>query len=465
MDFDKGLLAPVRAGVPMEALVSDDAWVEAMLDVELALARAQARLGIIPKDVVGHMTVAVGTHRFDTRAIAEAARGAANPVVAFVQHLQRMVAEVDPVSADYVHWGSTSQDIFDTATMLIAARALTAIIDDIDETVDALTGLGHRHRNTPIAARTLGMHAVPTTFGARVASWVQGLLDAGDRLRQVREHRLPVQLGGAAGTFASYVECARRSGGELADADAAEIFARLTDEFAAELSLAPSVAPWHSVRTPIADLAAALTTASGALGKFAVDVISQSRTEVMEVFEPAAAGRGESSAMPQKRNPVLATLIRSASLQVPALASTLFMAMLAEDERSPGAWHAEWQPLRDCLLLLGGSAHTAAELAGGLSADPERMRQCLALSGGQLVSERLSIHLTPLLGRVQAKKVLQTAAFEAAESGRSLVDVLAANAMVRNHLEVAEIRELLQPENYLGVAPDLIDLVVGRGRG
>ncbi len=462
MVVDRGLLAPVRAGVPMEALVSDDAWIEAMVEVELALARAQARLGIIPASAAEQITVALGTRRLDTRAIAEAARGAANPVVAFVQQLQRMVTEIDPVSAGYVHWGSTSQDILDTATMLIARRALSTILTDVETAVEALARLGRAHRDTPIAARTLGMHAVPTTFGARVASWTLGLRDAADRLRRVRDHGLPVQLGGAAGTFASYIECARGSGGELAGASATEIYTRLTDEFATELGLPTSVAPWHSVRTPLADLAAALATTSGALGKFAVDVISQARTEVMEVYEPAGAGRGESSAMPQKRNPVLATMIRSAALQTPALAATIHIAMLAEDERSPGAWHAEWQPLRECLLLVGGSAHTAAELADGLHADTDRMSRTLALSHGQVVSERLSILLTPLLGRVQAKAVLQAAAFEAEEKGRSLADVLAENAAVREHLEVAEIHELLRPENYLGLAPDLIDLVLDR---
>lgn len=460
MVIDKGLLSPVRAGVPVESVVSDDAWLEAMLEVELALARAQARLGLIPVDAVGQITAAVGTHRFDARAIATAARGAANPVVSFVQQLQRVVAETDSAAADHVHWGSTSQDIFDTASMLVAARASTAIIADVEASVDSLARLADQHRDTVIAARTLGMHAVPTTFGARVSTWIQGLLAAAERLRRVREHGLPVQLGGAAGTFASYVECARRSGGALADASPAQIYARLTDEFAAELSLTPSAAPWHSVRTPIADLGAALATTSGALGKFAVDVLSQARTEVMEVYEPAAVGRGESSAMPQKRNPVLATMIRSASLQVPALTSTLFAAMLAEDERSPGAWHAEWQPLRECLLLVGGSAHTAAELAEGLRADEARMSEILGMSHGQLVSERLSIRLTPLLGRVQAKKVLQAAAFEAAESGASLADVLCANPTVSERLGAEEIRELLRPQNYLGIAPTLLDQVL-----
>lgn len=462
MIMDEGLLAPVRAGVPIEALVSDDAWIEAMLDVELALARAQGRLGIIPMDAVGHITIAVRDHVFDTRAIAVAARGAANPVVAFVSELQRVVAEVDPVSAGYVHWGSTSQDILDTATMVIAQRALSLIIGDVESGVDSLARLADQHRRTPMAARTLGLHAVPTTFGARVAAWLKGLLDARDRLHAVLASGLPVQLGAAAGTFASYIECARASGGELAGASAIEIYKRLSSAFAAELQLPTGRAPWQSVRTPLADLAAALATTSGALGKFAVDVISQTRTEVMEVLEPAAAGRGESSAMPQKRNPVLATVIRSAALQVPALSSTIFAAMVAEDERPPGAWHAEWQPLRQILLLVGGSAYTAAELAEGLVADADRMGRNLLLSGGQVMSERLAIRLTPLLGRAEAKKVLQSAAYEAEETGESLATVLGGNAMLRNHLDPDEIEDLLRPENYLGVAPDLMDLVLDR---
>ncbi|WP_433579827.1 FAD/NAD(P)-binding protein [Nocardia brasiliensis] len=458
---DNGLLAPVRAGVPMRRLVSDDAWIAAMVDVELALVRAQARLGIVPASAAQGIARAVRTYRFDADALAQAARGAANPVVAFVAELHRVVAAVDPAAADYVHRGSTSQDILDTATMLIAARAVAAIIDDLDGTIDALARLARAHRDTPIAGRTLGMHAVPTTFGAKVAAWMQGLLDARDRLHQVATG-LPVQLGGAAGTYASYVECARISDSDLAVAAPGEIYERLTTEFATELALTAAPVPWHTVRTPIADLAMALAVTSGALGKFAVDVITQSRTEIAEVLEPAAAGRGESSAMPQKRNPVLATLIRSAAVQVPAFASILLGAMLAEDERPAGAWHAEWQPLRECLLLVGGSAHTAVELAEGLTADAARMQSNLAATRGQVLSERLAIRLAPLLGKAAAKKALQAAAFEAQHSGRSLSDVLVEDPAVRIHLSEQEIAELLRPETYLGAAAAFVDRVLNR---
>ncbi|WP_332909537.1 3-carboxy-cis,cis-muconate cycloisomerase family FAD/NAD(P)-binding protein [Nocardia yamanashiensis] len=461
MTVECGLLAPVGVGTPVESLLGDDAWIEAMLEVELALARAQARLGMVPPTVTEHLAIAVREHEFDPREIAEAARGAANPVVCFVERLHRAVADVDPASANYVHYGSTSQDILDTATMLIASRVLAVIIADIDCVLVSLADLARDHRSTPIAGRTLAMHAVPTTFGAKVAIWMQGLLDARDRLTRVRAS-LPVQLGGAAGTLASYVECARCTDSDLAQAPAAEIAQRLTEAFAAELSLTISPIPWHTARTPIADLASALALTSGVLGKLAVDVISQSRSEIGELVEPAAAGRGESSAMPQKRNPVLSTMIRAAALQVPALASTLFGALLAEDERPAGAWHAEWRPLRDCLLLVGGAAHTAVELANGLTADADRMTANLALSEGQIVSERLSIRLAPLLGKPVAKKTLQSASFESQSTARPLADILAESPDIAFHLSKPELADLLRPENYLGAAPDLVDRVLRR---
>ncbi|WP_327143675.1 3-carboxy-cis,cis-muconate cycloisomerase family FAD/NAD(P)-binding protein [Nocardia sp. NBC_01327] len=461
MAIECGLLSPVSVGVPVESLLGDDAWIEAMLEVELALTRAEARLGMVPDSVAEHMAIAVREHEFSARDIAEAARGAANPVVTFVERLHRAVADIDPVSANYVHYGSTSQDILDTATMVIAARVLSIIITDLNTMLGSLAELARRHRDTPIAGRTLAMQAVPTTFGAKVAVWMQGLLDARDRLCQVRTG-LPVQLGGAAGTLASYIECARCADSALSQAPAGEIVERLTEEFAAELSLTVTAAPWHTVRTPIADLAGALALTSGVLGKLAVDVISQSRTEIAELCEPSAEGRGESSAMPQKRNPVLSTMIRAAALQVPGLASTLFGALLAEDERPAGSWHAEWQPLRECLLLVGGAAHTAVELAAGLIADADRMTTNLTLTDGQIVSERLSIRLAPLLGKPVAKKTLQAAAYESQSTARPLADILAECPDIAVHLGRPELAELLRPENYLGAAPDLVDRVLRR---
>ncbi|MEU2034240.1 class-II fumarase/aspartase family protein [Nocardia amamiensis] len=446
----------------MTVLVDDDAWIKAMLDVEIALARAQSRLGVIPESAADDITRAARSHRFDTEDLAVASRGAANPVVPLVAELTRAVTDIDATSANYVHRGATSQDILDTAAMLVTSRALAAIVGNLERIALALARLARRHRETPIAARTLGMHAVPTTFGAKTAGWLNAVLDAHERLVPLARGGLPIQLGGAAGTLAAYLECARETTTTAGDKSRRELAECLANELAAQLSLAPTLVPWQTNRTPIIDVAGALAVASGALGKMAIDVMDLSRTELAEVREPAAEGRGESSAMPQKRNPTLSTLIRTSALQVPALISTLHLAMLAEHERPAGAWHSEWQPLRECLLLVGGATATAVELVEGLEVDSARMLDNLNLTNGQIVSERLSAVLAPLLGKTMAKKTLQSASFRAEQTRRPLADVLAADTAIRARLSPADIAELLTPANYLGAAPDIVDFVLAR---
>lgn len=459
---DTGLLSPVRAGRPIENLVGDEAWIAAMVEVEVALATAQSELGIIPDKALDDIHSVARTHTFDTRAIAIASRGAANPVVVFVEEFTRAVDAIDPVSANYVHRGSTSQDILDTAAMLITYRAAGLIIDDLGRSIRALTELSHTHRATPMAGRTLAMHAVTTTFGAKVAGWLHGLLDARDRLHDLRS-RLPAQLGGAAGTLASYIETSRPALQPTPGIDVEDIvYTHLTASYARNLGLATPPAPWHTTRTPIAEIASALNITSGALGKIAVDVLSMARTEVREVTEPAAAGRGESSAMPQKRNPAMSTLIRAAALQIPALTSILFNAMLAEDERPAGAWHSEWQPLRDALLLVGGAADTAAELTAGLEPDPNRMLRNLDLTNGQIVSERISAVLSPAIGKVRAKKLLQSAAFTSNETGTPLAELLKNEPLVTANLTDSEIDDITTPSNYLGAALRIVDTATTR---
>jgi 3-carboxy-cis,cis-muconate cycloisomerase len=305
-----------------------------------------------------------------------------------------------------------------------------------------------------MAGRTLTMHAVPTTFGLKAAGWRELVLAADHRLGEVLDHGLPVALGGAAGTLAGYLEYARLDGA----ADWADGYLdRLVDAFAAETGLARPVLPWHALRTPIADLAAGLGFTAAALGKIAVDVQSLTRTEVGEVAEGAVAGRGASSAMPHKRNPVLATLIRSAALQVPVLAAGLTQGLLSEDERSAGAWHAEWLPLRECLRLTGGSAHTLVELAEGLEVYPERMRANLDLTGSQIVSERISAVLAPKLGKAAAKELLTRASGTATTSGQPLAQVLADTPELAGLLTPAELAELCEPAAYTGAAGALVD--------
>ncbi|MEV6613274.1 3-carboxy-cis,cis-muconate cycloisomerase [Streptomyces sp. NPDC051051] len=453
---DAGLLSPVRVGTEVEAAVGDTAWLQAMLDAEAALARAQARCGTVPAAAAAAITAAARAEYFDVRELALAARRTANPVVALVAALTRRVGTEAPQAAEYVHRGSTSQDVFDTGAMLVAARALRPIVADLRATAASLTELAAAHRDTAMAGRTLALHAVPTTFGLKAAGWRQLVLEAAARLQRIADEGLPVSLGGAAGTLAGYLQYAGQAAGG-AGRGPHEVVDDLVEAFAAETGLARPVLPWHALRTPVTDLGAALAYTAGALGKMAADVQVLARTEIGEVAEPAGAGRGVSSAMPHKRNPVLATLMRSAAVQVPALSCVLAQCLPAEDERSAGLWHAEWQPLRECLRLTGGAAHAAAELAAGLSVHPRRMRDNLDATGGQIVSERLSAYLAPRLGRAAAGEVLSRASEQARRSGRGLGDVLAALPGLQGVLSREELAELLDPGRYTGAAGPLVD--------
>ncbi|MEV8309167.1 3-carboxy-cis,cis-muconate cycloisomerase [Streptomyces flavidovirens] len=448
---DSGLLSPVRAGTPVEAAVGDTAWLQAMLDAEAALARAQARCGTVPPDAAAQITAAARAEYLDVRGLALAARETANPVVGLVTEFTAVVARRSPAAAEYVHRGSTSQDIFDTGAMLVAARALRLIVADLRATAAALATLAAEHRDTAMPGRTLALHAVPTTFGLKAAGWRHLVLDAAERLERVADGGLPVSLGGAAGTLAGYLQHAGDG------ADPAVVLDRLVTAFADETALAAPVLPWHALRTPVADLGAALAHTAGALGKIAVDVQVLARTEIGETAEPAVAGRGASSAMPHKRNPVLATLIRSAALQVPALTVVLTQCLTTEDERSGGVWHAEWQPLREALRLTGGAAHTAVELARGLTVHPRRMRANLTATGGQIVSERVCAVLTPRLGKAAARHLLTDASRRAAETGRPLADVLAERPQLHGMFTRDELAALLDPLRYTGAAGPLVD--------
>ncbi|RZU36344.1 3-carboxy-cis,cis-muconate cycloisomerase [Streptomyces sp. BK022] len=459
--LDFGLLSPVRAGVPVEEATGDLAWLQAMLDAEAALARAQARLGAVPASAAAVITEAADARRLDARALALAARETANPVVGLVRAFTAVVAAVDPAAAEYVHRGSTSQDILDTGTMLVAARALRLTVDDLRAAAEELARLAGEHRDTVMAGRTLALHAVPTTFGLKAAGWRSLVLDSADRLGRVLDHGLPVALGGAAGTLAGYLEYARLDGAAGED-DSGGYLDALTAAYADETGLARPVLPWHALRTPVADLGAALAHTAAALGKIAIDVQVLARTEVGEAAEPAPAGRGASSAMPHKRNPVLATLIRSAALQVPVLAAGLTQCLTTEDERSAGAWHAEWTLLRESLRLTGGAAHTALDLARGLTVHPDRMSANLALTGGQVVSERLAAVLAPRLGKAEARRLLSEASGRAANEGVPLGEVLSALPELAGVLEGAELTGLLDPAHYTGAAGALVDRALKR---
>ncbi|WP_405727865.1 3-carboxy-cis,cis-muconate cycloisomerase [Streptomyces sp. NBC_00028] len=435
-ESDAGLLAPGWAGSPAAAATSDAAYLRALLDAEAALTRAQAALGLAPDEAATAVTAAARSGDFDARDLALRARAGGNPVIPLVADLTKAVGgEYGP----YVHRGATSQDILDTATMLVAVRTLDLVRADLARTEAALAGLAAEHRDTAMPGRTLTQHAVPTTFGLKAAGWRSLVLDARDRVTSVRDS-LPAQLGGAAGTLAAFT------------AYGATDPTALPAAYARELGLKAPDLPWHTLRTPIADLAGCLAFAAGALGKIATDVLTLARTEIAEVAEGSGGG---SSAMPHKANPVRSTLIAAAARRAPLLAATLYGSLAAEDERPAGAWHAEWEPLRDLLRLVGGAAHDAAELTEGLRVNADAMRQHLDLTHGLIVSERLSADLAPVLGRSRAKELLTELARRTYTESRSLQELLA---------EEPELKEAvdLDPTHYTGAAKALTDRALER---
>ncbi|MFJ6912781.1 3-carboxy-cis,cis-muconate cycloisomerase [Streptomyces sp. NPDC101133] len=441
-DTDAGtsLLAPGWAGSPAASATGEGAYLRALLDAEAALSRAQAALGLVPAEAADAVSaVAADPGAFDARLLAERARAGGNPVIPLVADLTKAVGER---YGPYVHRGATSQDILDTATMLVAARTLDLLLPDLARTERALARLAVEHRDTPMPGRTLTQHAVPTSFGLKAAGWRALVLDARDRITAVRD-ALPAQLGGAAGTLAAF------------EAYGATDPVGLPAAYARELGLREPLLPWHTLRTPVADLAGALAFTAGALGKVAVDVLTLSRTEIGEVAEGSGGG---SSAMPHKANPVRSTLIAAAARRAPQLAATLYGSLAAEDERPAGAWHAEWEPLRDLLRLTGGAARDAAELTEGLRVRPDVMRAHLGLTHGLIVSERLSAELAPVLGRARAKELLTELAARTYAEDRTLGELLA---------EVPELRGVepaspTDPARYTGAAGALTDRALER---
>nr|WP_261991370.1 3-carboxy-cis,cis-muconate cycloisomerase [Streptomyces sp. or43] len=451
------MLAPVRAGTAVEDATGDAAYVRALLDAETALVRAQESLGHAPAGTADTVAAAAAdATRFDARSLALRARSGGNPVIPMAADLTAAVAERSEEAAAHVHRGATSQDILDTAAMLVASGALRLILADLDRAAAALALIAAEHRDTPMAGRTLTQHAVPTTFGLKAAGWRSLILDARDRVAAVL-HTLPVQLGGAAGTlaaFGAFADSGERGAGEVRDTGLGLVAA-----YADATGLAVPLLPWHTLRTPVADLAGALAFTAGALGKLAADVLVLSRTEIGEVSESTGGG---SSAMPHKANPARAVLIASAARQVPAAVGILYGALAAEDERPPGAWHAEWQPLREALRTVGGAADAAATLAEGLRVHPGRMRANLGATGGLIVSERITAVLSARMGRAAARTAVTRGAARAAREGTRLHDALAQDPALAGIVSPDELRTLGDPSGYTGSAGLLADRALRR---
>jgi 3-carboxy-cis,cis-muconate cycloisomerase len=421
------------------------AWLAAMLDVERGLARAEARAGLVPPEAAEAIAAACRVELFDAAELGRRARDAASPVVPLVQDL---TARVSPQAAPYVHLGATSQDVLDTAAMLVARRALEPVGEDLAAAAEVCAALADRHRDTVLAARTLLQHALPTTFGLKCAGWLVALDEARDGLAAVP---LAVQFGGAAGTLAA-----------LGSPGLSVV--RL---LAQELDLPEPTLPWHTNRVRIGQLAAALGVVSGVLAKIALDVVLLAQTEVAEVAEPGGSGaggkyrgRGASSAMPHKRNPVGAIRVVAGTRRVPALVATLIGAMAQEHERAAGAWQSEWETVTDLLRLVGGAAAGTRELLSGLRVDAARMRANLAASGDQLMSESVATRLAPDLGRTAAHELVTRLVEDAAATGQPLRSLLAANTKLRPE----QIAEALDPTAYLGSAGALVDRALAAHR-
>lgn len=438
---DAGLLDPVWAATPAAQLTDDGALVAAMLEAEAALVAALADREVVARPAADALA-RVDAADLDPAQIAQDGLQAGNPVVPFLAQLRSRVAAIDPDGVGAVHYGATSQDILDTAIMLVATRAARQMETDLARIAMALAGLADTHRHTVMPARTLTQHAVPTTFGLKAARWLDGVVACHRRLTQIRK-TLPAQLGGAAGTLAS-----------LSTVTSGPDAAAVADAFADRLGLAGPTLPWHTTRTPITRLGDALATAVDAIATVAADVATGSRTEIGELSEPSG---GSSSAMPHKQNPVRSVLITSAHIQAGPLAGILHTAAAAADERPDGAWHAEWPTLVRLLRLAGGVAHHGAYLAEGLQVHPDRMRANTAVTGGLLVSERLLTELGPQLGSDTVRDLIGRAGAGADLRGL-LIDTLTEN---RDALGTADPEtradELLDPGHYTGAADEFID--------
>jgi 3-carboxy-cis,cis-muconate cycloisomerase len=430
--YDRGMSAFDGLFVPAElrAAVSPRAWLEAMLDAERALTDAGAAAGTVPQHVATEIAEACDPDRFDFEQLVDEGRAVGNLAEPLVRAL---AGSVGAEAAPYVHRGATSQDIVDTAAMLVSRRALALVLAEADDVAAATATLAQDHRDTLMVARTVLQHAVPTTFGLKAAGWLTAIVEARVRLEQVSRERLAAQLGGAAGTLAGF--------GDHGIA--------LLDLYAGKLDLQVPAVPWHTNRTRVAELGAALATTAGVASKIALDLVLLAQTEVAEVAE--GRGTGRSSTMPQKRNPVGSTLARASARLAAAHATVLVGSLEQEHERAAGAWQAEWEALVCALAYTGGALHALARALESLEVDSARMRKNLDLTGGLVLAERVAVLLMDRLGRAEAHEIVR----EAAASETSFRDALLADP--RTGLEPAALDAALDPSTSLGSSDGLVD--------
>lgn len=429
--FDAYFTAPA-----MRAVFCDAGRVQGMLDFEAALARAEARVGLIPAEAVAPIEAACVAELYDFSALAQAIATAGNSAIPLVKALGRRIVAQSPEAERHVHLGATSQDAMDSGLVLQLRAAIGLLEQDLATLGDALAVQAERHADTPLAGRTWLQQATPVTLGMKLAGVLGAVSRHRQRLAEIKPRLLCLQFGGASGSLAALGEQAW----PVAEALAEELQLKLPEQ------------PWHTQRDRLVEFAGLLGLIAGSLGKLGRDLSLLMQTEVGEVFEPSAPGKGGSSTMPHKRNPVGAAVLIGAATRAPGLVATMFAAMPQEHERSLGLWHAEWETLPELCCLVSGALRQALLLVPGLEVDAARMRDNLALTRGLVLAEAVSIALARRIGRDAAHHLVERCCRQAVKEGAQLRAVLGANAEVAAQLSAAELDRLLDPAHYLGQA-------------
>jgi 3-carboxy-cis,cis-muconate cycloisomerase len=428
-------------GTPgMRAVFSDHALVGRYIEVEIALARAEARCGVIPADAAAAIARHPGISALDFDLLRQETDNVGYPILPLVHQMSRQCGE----AGRYVHWGATTQDIMDTAVVLQLREGLKLIQDDIAELRRTLADLSRRYRNTPMAGRTHLQQALPVTFGYKTAIWLAMFDRHAERLAQLKPRVLVGQFAGAAGTLASL----GKEGFDVQEA------------LCKELGLGVPVSTWHVARDGLAEAVNFLALVTSSLGKIALDIMIMASTEFAEVYEPFVKGRGASSTMPQKRNPISSELMLAAAKAVRQHAGLMLDAAIQDFERATGPWHAEWIAIPESFVLTAGALHQAKFALGGLIVDEAQMAKNLDISRGLIVAEAVMMGLAPELGRQEAHDVVYDACRAAAEQHITLAQALLADREVTDRIDRATIERLTLPGNYLGLAPQMVDRVI-----
>ncbi|HTZ46005.1 MAG TPA: 3-carboxy-cis,cis-muconate cycloisomerase [Verrucomicrobiae bacterium] len=430
----------------MQDVLSDEARVKGVLRFEAALANAEARAGVIPEGAARKIAEQCHAAQFDLRFIAKDAALAGNIAIPLIKILTDAVARQDKDAAQFVHWGATSQDAIDTGSALQLRVALELVEKDLARLSGTLAELANAHRGTVMVARTWMQQALPTTFGFVVAGWLDALLRQLARLRELRPRVLALQFGGAVGTLAAL----RGDGPKIANF------------LADELHLTLPTVPWHTQRDRMAEVADFCGTLTGILGKIARDISLQAQTEIGELSEPASVGRGGSSTLPHKRNPVTCSIVLAAAARVPGLVGTILAAMPQEGQRALGGWQAEWETLPQILRLSGGALHHLSEMMPELQVDPQRMLMNMDATKGLIFAEAVTMALADRMGKMPAHLLVEASCKKSLAENRPLKAVLLAEPGLHGHLTAADLEALFDARNYLGSANDFVERVTAQ---